>query len=98
MPFKAELSFVPRGGLLRTLHFTPSKCRIIGFRSLLQSNEKPTAHTLLLLTAATAFRMLPVFAPWQRGVEPGFGLETTFQRAPSQCSVRVRAPFSWFSF
>src|SRR4029077_7509689 len=62
-------------GVVTMLHVLPSQCSVNGPRSWC-----PTAQTSLAETAATATReLLPCGF--------GFGLGTTFQLVPSQCSI-----------
>src|SRR5712692_2933095 len=72
----------PTLGLETILHLMPFQCSISVFPELvLLLKEFPTAHMLLAETADTETRSLPDDAT--------FGLVTTLQVVPSQCSISV---------
>src|SRR5437870_3570422 len=74
----------PEFGLETALQPVPFQCSISA-RSVvpLLSEKSPTAQTLLAEMAATPLRKL--------FPDPTFGLLTTFQVLPFQCSIRVLA-------
>ena len=67
-------------GLAMMLHATPFQCSMIGVVEK-PVIPRPTAQTSFVLTAATASRILIDAVV--------FGLLTTAQRVPSQCSISV---------
>jgi hypothetical protein len=86
-------SLNPRGapfGVVTVVHWDPFHCSATVFLGKPSTGlDCPTAQTSLVETAATPFKMSPLLAGW--GL-PGFGLGTTLQAVPFQCSVRV-----WFT-
>src|SRR5262249_61801679 len=77
-------------GIATTDHFLPSQCSTSPWSGVSLPSCIPAAQTLLALTASTPYRWFPV--------EPGFGVWTTVQLEPSQCSASVsNFPFwpSW---
>src|SRR5205807_611944 len=75
---------VPLGlGLGTTFHFEPFQCSING-ETLPGQQLYPTAQMLFAETTVTPFRM-----SFNDPGEPGFGLGTTFQFVPFQCSISV---------
>src|SRR5579884_3784105 len=81
-----SLLIEPGLGLVTTLHFVPFQCSVNVCVTPAVLTWNPTAHTSLLETALTAYRVLSIV--------PGLGLVTTLQPVPFQCSVTVTCPLT----
>src|SRR5574341_1646527 len=83
--FKTLPLYVPGLGLGMRLQLAPSQCMVNVCKGIAlgsSESELPTAQTSFAEMAATPFSTTNVFPT-------GFGLATTLQLRPSQCSVRV---------